>query len=82
VTGKWWKLHNEELHNLYSPPNIIRHIKSRIMSWAEHVAGMGVNRKVYTVLVGKPEGKNHLKEQRVDGRTGSEWILGRLVGRV
>jgi hypothetical protein len=41
VTGDWRKLHNEELHNLYSSRSIIRMIKSRRMRWAEHVARMG-----------------------------------------
>jgi hypothetical protein len=59
VTGDWWKLHNEELHNLYSSPNIIRMIKSRRMRWAGHVARMGKLRIGYRILVGKPEGKNH-----------------------
>jgi hypothetical protein len=40
VTGEWRKLHNEELHNLYSSPDIIRQIKSRRMRWAGHVAHM------------------------------------------
>jgi hypothetical protein len=46
VTGEWRKLHNEELHNLYSSTNIIRQIKSRRLKWAGHVAGMGEERKV------------------------------------
>jgi hypothetical protein len=46
-----------ELHNLYSSPDIIRQIKSRRMRWAGHVAHMGERRKVYRILVGKPEGK-------------------------
>jgi hypothetical protein len=50
------KLHNEELHNLYSP-NIIRMFKSRRMRWAGHVARMGETRNAYRILVGKPEGK-------------------------
>jgi hypothetical protein len=54
VTGKWRKLHSEELHNLYSSPNIIRHIKSRRVRWAGHVARMEEERKVYKVLVGNP----------------------------
>jgi hypothetical protein len=57
VTGEWRKLHNEELQNLYSFPDIIRQVKSRRMRWAGHVARMGEERKVYKVLLGKPEGK-------------------------
>jgi hypothetical protein len=76
VTGEWRELHNEKLHNLYSSPNIIRQITSRRLRWAGHVERMGEERKVHTVLVEKPEIKNHLEERRVDGRTGSEWILG------
>jgi hypothetical protein len=53
VMGEWRRLHNEELHNLYSFPDI-RQIKSRRMRWAGHVARMGEDRKVYRVLVGKP----------------------------
>jgi hypothetical protein len=60
VTGEWRKLHSEELHNLYSSPDIIRKVKSRRMRWAGHVARMGEERKVYKVLVGKPEGKRPL----------------------
>jgi hypothetical protein len=55
VTGGWRKLHNEELHNLYSSPSIIRNIKSRRMRWAGHVARMGEKRNVYRLLVGEPE---------------------------
>jgi hypothetical protein len=54
VTGEWGKLHNEELHNLYSSPIIIRIIKSRSMRWAGHVARIGKKRNVYRLLVGKP----------------------------
>jgi hypothetical protein len=60
VAGEWKKLHKEELHNLYSPPNIIRQMKSRKMRWVEHVTRMGQERKVYKVLVRKPEGKRPL----------------------
>jgi hypothetical protein len=61
VTGEWRKLHNGELHNLYSSPDIIRQNKSRRMRWAGHVARMGEKRNVYWVVVGKPEGKGPLK---------------------
>jgi hypothetical protein len=67
VTGEWRKLHNQELHLLYSSPNIIKQIKSRGMRWAGHVARMGEERKVYRVSVGKPEGKRPL------GRPRSRW---------
>jgi hypothetical protein len=61
VTGEWRKLHNEELHNLYSSPDIIRQVKLRQMRWVAHVARMGEDRKVYKALVGKPEGKRPRK---------------------
>jgi hypothetical protein len=56
--GSWRKLHNDELHSLYSSPNIVRVIKSRRMRWAEHVALMREGRGVYRVLVGRSEGKS------------------------
>jgi hypothetical protein len=52
----WRKLYNDELHNLYSSPNIVRVIKSRRMRWAGHVARMKEGRGVYGVLVGRPRG--------------------------
>jgi hypothetical protein len=64
VTGECRKLHSKELHNLYSSPDMIRQVKSRRMRWAGHVARMGEERKVYKVLVGKPEGKRSLGRQR------------------
>jgi len=64
VTGEWRKLHNEELRNLYSLPNIVLVVKSRRMRWAWHVARMGVERGVHRVLVGKPEGKRPLGRPR------------------
>jgi hypothetical protein len=64
VTGEWGKLHNEELNDLYSLPNIVRVVKSRRMRWAGHVACMGVDRGVHRVLVGKSEGKRPLRRPR------------------
>jgi hypothetical protein len=68
VTEGWRKLYNEELHNLYSSPIIIRIIKSRRMKWAGHVARMGEKTNVFRLLVGKPEGKRPL------GRPRRRWI--------
>jgi len=62
------RLHNEELNDLYSPPNIVRVIKSRRMRLAGHVAHMGEERGVYRVLVGKPEGRRPL------GRPRRRWV--------
>jgi len=64
VTGEWRKLHNEELRDLYSLPNIVRVVKLRRMRWAGHVAYMGEGRVVHRVLVGKPEGKRPLETPR------------------
>jgi hypothetical protein len=88
VTGEWSKLHNEELCNLYSSPDIIRQVKSRRMRWAVHVARMEEERKVYKVLVGKPEGKRPLGRPRrrwedgirVDGRETGLWGGGVWIG--
>jgi hypothetical protein len=68
VTGGCRKLHNEELHDLYSSPSIIRIIKSRKMRRVGHAARMGEKRNVYRLLVGKPEGKRPL------GRPRRRWI--------
>ena len=64
VTGEWRKLHNEELGDLYSLPNIVRVVKSRRMIWEGHVARMGEGRGVHRVLVGKHEGKRPLGRPR------------------
>jgi hypothetical protein len=64
VMGGWRKLRNEERHNFYSSPSIIRIMKSRRMRWAGHVARMGEKRNVYRVLVRKPEGKRPLGRPR------------------
>ena len=65
MTGEWRKLHNEELNELYSSPNIVRVIKSRIIRWARHVARMGERRGLYRVLAGKPEGKRLIGRPRL-----------------
>jgi hypothetical protein len=68
VTGEWRKVRNEKLRDLYSPPSIIRIIKSRRIRWVGHVARMGEKRNAYRLLVGKPEGKIPL------GRPRSRWV--------
>ena len=68
VTGEWRKLHNEELRDLYSLPNIVQVVKSRRMRWAGLVARMGERRGLHRVLVGKPEGKSPL------GRPRRRWV--------
>jgi hypothetical protein len=68
VTGEWRKLHNKELHNLYSSPIIIRMIKPKRMRWAGHVARIGEVRNAYRILVGKTKGKRSL------GRPRSRWV--------
>ena len=64
MTGEWRKLHNEEMNDLYSLPNIVGVVKSRGMRWAGHVARMGEDRGMHRVLVGKPEGKRPLGRPR------------------
>ena len=70
VAGKWRRLHNEELNDLYSSPNIVRVIKSRRMRWAGHVARMGEERGLYGVLVGNRRERDHWGDLGVDG-----WII-------
>jgi hypothetical protein len=82
VTGEWRKFQNEELHILYLSPNIIRQIKSRRMRWAGNVARMGEEGKVCRLWWESQKERDHLEDQGVDGRMGSEWILGRLAGGV
>jgi len=64
VTGEWRRLHNAELNDMYSSPNIVRVIKSRRMRWVVHVARMGEERGMYRVLVRKPEGRRPLGRPR------------------
>ena len=66
--GEWRRLHNEELNDLYSSPNIVRVTKSRRIRWAGHVARMGEEKGAYRVLVGKPEGRTPL------GRPRHRWV--------
>jgi hypothetical protein len=68
MMGEWRKLHNEQLHDLYSPQSIIRIIKLRRKRWAGQVARMGEKRNAYRLLVGEPEGKRPL------GRPRRRWV--------
>jgi hypothetical protein len=84
VTGKWKKLHNEELNDLYSLPNIVRVVKLRRMRWAGHVAHMGEDRGVHRVcrvLVGKPEGKRPLRRPRGRWKDNIKMDLQEVGGR-
>jgi hypothetical protein len=75
VDGSWRKLHNDELHNLYSSPNIVRVIKARRLRWVGHVTHMREGRGVYRVLVGKSEGKRPLGRFRHRWEDGwGDWI--------
>jgi hypothetical protein len=82
VTGEWRKLHNEELHSLYSSPDIIRQVKSRLMRWAGHVARMERREKCTRFWWETPKERDRSEDQGVGGRMESEWILGRLAWRV
>jgi hypothetical protein len=87
VAGGWRRLYNEELHNLYASPNIIRVMKSRRMTWVGHVARMGQMRNAYNILSGKPEVKssrgiprgiiedNIRRDVMVILSEGTDWIL-------
>jgi hypothetical protein len=72
--GGWRKLHSEELHNMFSLPSIIRMIKSGRMRWTWHVHAM------YSILVGKPEGKRPFCRRRLDWKATLKWILERWDG--
>jgi hypothetical protein len=74
VIEGWRKIHNEELHNLYSSPSIIRMIKLRSMRWAGHVARTGEKRNAYRILVGK------LEEKRPLGRPRRRWVDNNKMG--
>jgi hypothetical protein len=75
--GSRRKLHNDELHNLYSSPNIVRVIKSRSLRWAGHVTLMVEGRGVFRVLVGDPKLRDHWVDLGVYGRITLSCTLGR-----
>jgi hypothetical protein len=71
------KLHNDELHDLYSSPNIVRVIKSKMMRWAGHVARMGRGEVLTGLWLGGPKARDHWEDLGVGGRITLRWILGR-----
>jgi hypothetical protein len=75
--GSWRKLHNEELHSLYSSPNIVRMIKSRRMRWTVQVARMGKGRGAYRVWLGGPKVRDHWDDIGLGRRITLSWTLGR-----
>jgi hypothetical protein len=75
VTWEWIRLHNKELYDLYSSPNIIQVIELRRKRWVGHVARIEERRVAYGVLVGKPEGRDYLTHACVDGRMILKWHL-------
>jgi hypothetical protein len=82
MTGEWRKLHNEELNNLYSLPNIVLVVKARRMRWAAHVALMG-RRGVYTGCWWRNlRERGHWGDPNVDGRIMLRWIFRKLEGVV
>jgi hypothetical protein len=82
VTGEWRKLHNEELHNLYSSPDIIRQVKSRRMRGRGMWHAWERRGKCTRFWWESPKERDHLEDQGVGGKRGSERILGRLVWEV
>jgi hypothetical protein len=75
--GSWRKLHNDEFHNLYSSPNIVRVIKSRRLRWTGHAARMGMGEVFTEFWLGGPKGKDHLEDLDVGGKITLRWTLGR-----
>jgi hypothetical protein len=75
--GSWIKLHNDELHSLYSSPNIFRVIKSRRMRWAGHVACMGRGEVFTAFWLGGPKARDHWEDLGVGGRITLRWTLWR-----
>jgi hypothetical protein len=79
MTAGWRKLHNEELHNLYSLTDIIRVIKSRRMRWAGHVDRLGAMRNEYKILVENLKERDCLENLGVNYKIILKWILGNRV---
>jgi len=75
VMGEWRKIQNEELHDLYSSPNIVQVIKLRRMRWVRHMASMGESRGAYRVWWGNLREKDHFEDPGVDGRIILRWIF-------
>jgi hypothetical protein len=75
--GYWRKLHNDELHDLYSSPNTVRVIKSRRMRWAEHLARMGRGEVLTGFWMGGPKARDHWEDLGVGGKITLRWALGR-----
>jgi hypothetical protein len=75
--GLWRKMHDDELHSVYSSRNIVRVIKSRRMRWAGHVARIGEGRSVYRVWLGGPNVRDHWEDLGVGGRITLRWALRR-----
>jgi hypothetical protein len=73
----WRKLHNDELHDLYSSPDIVRVIKSRRMRWAGYVARMGAEEVFTEFWLGGPKARDHWEDLGVGGRMTLKWTLGR-----
>ena len=78
ITGEWKKLHNEELNDHYSSPNIVRVIKSRRMRWAGHVARMGIGEVETDFWWGNLSERDHLENPSVDGMVILRWMLWKL----
>jgi hypothetical protein len=75
--GSWRKLRSDELHNLYSSPNIVRVIKSRRMRWTGHVARMGGGQVFAGFWLGGPKVRDHWEDLGVDRKIILRWTLGR-----